>query len=174
MLGAAAMVLFLGTSVFAQGKPDFAGKWTREAPAGGAAAAGGGGGGGGRAGGGGGGGGRQGGGGGGGFACGAACEITVSGNNLKISRMQGDQTIVTTLDTNGTATNKVQGPNGEMEIKTVGKWEGNKLVFSTTRDFNGTSMTSTQTVSIEGGKLTVVTNSGREGATPMTTTYTKG
>src|SRR5262245_53902131 len=112
MMGAAAMVLLMSSSVLAQGKPDaFAGKWTREAPAGGGAAAGGGGGGGGRAGGGGGGGGRGGGfGGGGGFNCGMTCEIAVSGNSLKITRAQGDQTVVTTLDTNGTATNKQQGP----------------------------------------------------------------
>jgi hypothetical protein len=170
---AAAFALFTANT-FAQAKPDFAGKWTREAPAGGAAAAGGGGGGGGRAGGGGGGGRQGGGGGGGGFACGAACEISVSGNTMKISRVQGDQTIVTNLDLNGTATNKVTTQGGEVEIKTVGKWEGNKLVFSTTRDMGGTAVTSTQTVSIEGGKLTIVTNSGREGATPMTATYTKG
>jgi hypothetical protein len=175
MLGAAAMVLFMSSSVFAQGKADFSGKWTREAPAGGAAAAGGGGGGGGRAGGGGGGGGRQGGGGaGGGFACGAACEITQTGTMLKITRTQGEQTIVTNLNLAGEATNKVTTQAGEVEIKTTGKADGAKVVFSTTRDMGGTAVTSTQTVSIEGGKLTIVTNSGREGATPMTATYTKG
>lgn len=173
MLGAAAMVLFMSSSVFAQGKADFSGKWTREAPAGGAAAAGGGGGGG-RAGGGGGGGGRGGAGGGGGFACGAACEITQTGTMLKISRMQGDQTIVTNLNTAGDATNKVTTQAGEVDIKTTGKADGAKVVFSTTRDMGGTAVTSTQTVSIEGGKLTIVTNSGREGAAPMTATYTKG
>jgi len=171
MLGAAAMVLLMSSSVFAQAKPDFNGKWTREG-----GAPGGGGGGGGRAGGGGGGGGgRQGGGGGGGgFACGAACEIAVTGNNMKITRDQGGTAVTTTLDMNGTATNKVNMGGNDVEIKTVGKWDGNKLVFSTTRDVQGTSVTSTQTLSIEGGKLTVVTNSGREGATPTTATYTKG
>jgi hypothetical protein len=169
---AAAFALFTANT-FAQAKPDFAGKWTREAPAGGGAAAGGGGGGGGRAGGGG--GGRGGAGGGGGFNCGMSCTITVSGNNLTIERMQGDQTVKTTLDLNGTATNKVTGRGGEaMEIKTVGKWDGNKLVFTTVRDFNGQSITSTQTVSIEGGKLTVVSNSGMPDAQPTTATYTKG
>jgi hypothetical protein len=165
---AAAFLLFTASTLSAQAKPDFSGKWTREAPAGGAAAGGGGGGGGGR----GGGGGGQGGG--GGFNCGMTFEIKVSGNNLTISRMQGDQAVTTTLDMNGTSTYKVSMRGTEVEIKTVGKWEGNKLVFSTTRDMQGTAITSTQTVSIEGGKLTVVSNSGREGATPTTATYTKG
>ncbi|HXT69429.1 MAG TPA: hypothetical protein VN700_06730 [Vicinamibacterales bacterium] len=171
---AAAFLLFTASSLSAQGKPDFSGKWTREAPAGGGAAAGGGGGGGGRAGGGGGGGRGAGGGGAVGFTCGAACTITVTGNNMKIDRTVGEQTVSTTLDLNGTSTYKVSMGGNEMEIKTVGKWEGNKLVFSTTRDQGGTAVTSTQTVSIEGGKLTVVSNSGREGATPQTSTYTKG
>lgn len=170
MLGAAAMVLLMSSSVFAQGKPDFSGKWTREAPAGGGAAAGGGGG---RAGGGGG-GGRGGAGGGGGFACGMTCDIKQTGTMLTITRAQGDQTITTNLNMAGDATNKVGGPNGEVEVKTTGKIDGSKVVFSTTRDMGGNSVTSTQTVSIEGGKLTIVTNSGREGATPQTATYTKG
>ena len=93
---------------------------------------------------------------------------------LKISRMQGDQTIVTNLNIAGEATNKVSMGGNDMDVKTTGKIDGNKVVFSTTRDVQGTSMTSTQTVSIEGGKLTIVTNSGREGAAPQTATYTKG
>ena len=32
----------------------------------------------------------------------------------------------------------------------------------------GTAVTATQTISLEAGKLTIVTNSGREGATPQT------
>ena len=51
---AAAFLVSTTSTLFAAQKPDFAGKWTREAPAGGGAAAGGGGGGGARGGGGGG------------------------------------------------------------------------------------------------------------------------
>ena len=102
------------------------------------------------------------------------CEIKQTGNTLTITRAQGDQTITTNLNIAGDATNKVGGPNGEVEIKTTGKVDGNKVVFSTTRDMGGNSVTATQTVSIEGGKLTIVTNSGREGSTPQTATYTKG
>ena len=175
MLSAAAIVLLMASGVSAQGKPDFTGKWTAEAPAGGAAAAGGGGGGGGRAGGGGGGRG-MGGGGLGGFNCGMTCEIKQTGNSIVITRVQGEQTITTTLNAAGDATNKVAGRGGapETEVKTTGKTEGSKVVFSTTRDFNGQSITSTQTVSIEGGKLTIVTSSGMPDAQPQTRTYTKG
>jgi hypothetical protein len=53
------------------------------------------------------------------------------------------------------------------------KWDGAKLVISTTRDMQGTSVTATQTLSVEGGKLVIESNSGREGATPTKATYTK-
>ena len=169
---AAAFALFTANT-FAQAKPDFAGKWTREAPAGGGAAAGGGGGGGAR--GGGGGGGRGGGGGGGGFNCGMTCTITVAGNVMKVERAQGDTTVTASFMLDGSdSKNSVQGPNGAMDIVSKAKWDGSKLVISTSRDMGGTMVTSTQTLSIEGGKLTIVSNSGREGATPTTATYTKG
>jgi hypothetical protein len=170
LLGVAAIGLW-SVSTFAQAKPNFAGKWTREAPAGGAAAAGGGGGGGGARGGGGG-GGR--GGGGGGFACGMTCDITQDANGITVSRAAGDQTITAKFSFAGASKNSTQGPNGAVEVESTGKWDGNKFVISTTRDMGGTSITSTQTLSLEGGKLTVVTTSSREGATPQTATYTKG
>jgi hypothetical protein len=167
-LGTLAVVL-LTAGVNAQGKPDFTGKWTREAPAGGAAAGGGGGGGG--RGGGGGGGGR--GFGGGGFQCGMTCDIKVTGNDMTVTRTQGEQTVTSKFNLAGEATN-AGGRDGSTQIKTTGKWDGNKVVLSTTRDVQGQSVTSTQTLSIEGGKLTVVSNSGMEGAMPQTSTYTKG
>jgi len=182
MLSTAAMLAFCA-GVFAQGKAsDFAGKWTREAPAGGGAAAGGGGGtrgggggGGGaaRGGGGAGGGGQRGGfGGGGGFNCGASCEITANGTMLAISvaGRNGGAPTVTNLNTSGDATN--QGRGGT-DVKTTGKWDGNKVVFSTTVDMNGQSMTNTQTIYIEDGKL-VVEQPGMNGGAARKTTYTKG
>ena len=175
MLSAAALVLFTATSVSAQAKPDFSGKWTREAPAGGGAAAGGGGGGGQRAGGGG--GGRMGGGGGGGFNCGMACAITVTGNVMKVERTQGEQTVTSTFTLDGSdSKNTAPGRGGApgVDVVSKAKWDGNKVVITTTRDFNGTAVTSTQTLSIEAGKLTIVTTSTMEGATPQTATYTKG
>jgi len=78
LMSAFAVVLWT-VSAFAQAKPNFAGTWTREAPAGGAAAGGGGGG-----------GGRGGGGGGGGW--GAECTITQTATDLTVEYMGGGQT----------------------------------------------------------------------------------
>ena len=168
---AAAFALFTANT-FAQAKPDFAGKWTREAPAGGAAA--GGGGGGAR---GGGGGGRGAGGGGGGFNCGMACTITVTGNVMKVERAQGDTTVTASFTLDGSdSKNMVPGRQGGEPTAVVSKakWDGNKVVITTTRDMQGTSVTATQTLSIEAGKLTIVSTSSMEGAQPQTATYTKG
>jgi hypothetical protein len=173
LLCAAALVLWTVGS-FAQAKPDLSGKCSREAAAAGAAAAGGGGGG--RAGGGG--GGRQGGGGGGGgFACGMECTIAVAGGVLKVARVQGENTINWEVKLDGSASTNMQAGRGGGEptaIVSTAKWDGAKLVISTTRDIQGTSVTSTQTLSIDGGKLTVVSSAGREGMPAQTATYTKG
>ena len=157
LLGAAAIVLAT-TSAFAQ-KANFAGKWTREAPAAGAAAAGGGG------------------GGGGAFNCGMTCDITQDATSIKVSRMQGEATVVASFPTaGGEAKNQQPGRQGAppTDVVSTTKWDGAKYIVTTTRDFQGTSITSTQTISIEGGKLTIVTTSSREGAAPSTITYTKG
>ena len=169
MLGAAAMVLLMSSSVFAQA-PNLSGTWVADAPAGGAAAGGGGGG-----------GGRGGGGGGGGaaFNCGMECTIVQDAKTLTIKRPAGAQgqapaDIVLMLD--GTDSKiTMPGRGGGEPVTTVAKAkvEGNKIVVTRTLDMQGTSVTATQTISLEGGKLTVVTNTGREGATPQTRTYSK-
>jgi hypothetical protein len=167
LLGAAVIALW-ATSAYAQ-KANFAGKWTREAPAAGAAAAGGGGGGGGQRGG--------GGGGGGAFTCGMACEITQDATTIKVSRMQGEATVVASFPTaGGDAKNQLPGRQGgaPTDIVSTTKWDGAKYVVTTTRDMGGTPVTSTQTISIEGGKLSITTTSSREGSAPSTITYTKG
>ena len=165
MLVAAAVVL-MASNAYAQ-KTSFAGTWVREAPAGGGAAAGGGGG-----------GGRQGGGGGGGgvFTCGMECTITQDAKALtvKTTTQAGEQTRVIMLD--GTDTKYEQpGRQGAPATPVVAKakWDGAKLIITRSFDMQGTAVTATQTLSIDAGKLTVVTNSGREGATPQTQTYTK-
>jgi len=174
MVSAAAVVLWAVTA-FAQAKPDFNGKWTREAPAAGAAAGGGGG----AAGAGGGQRGAGGGGGGGGFACGAACTLTQTATMLKVDRAAADGTAMPTITfmldgTDSKNAGRAGADGTPTSIISKAKWDGAKLVVSTTRDMQGTAITSTQTLSVEAGKLTVVTNSGREGATPTTATYTKG
>lgn len=166
VLGAAVIALW-ATSAYAQ-KANFAGKWTREAPAAGAAAAGGGGGGGQRGG---------GGGGGGAFNCGMACEITQDATAIKITRTQGETTVTSSFPTaGGEAKNQVPGRQGAppTDVTSTTKWDGAKYVVTTTRDMGGTAVTSTQTISIEGGKLTIVTTSSREGSAPQTATYVKG
>jgi hypothetical protein len=182
VLSAAAIVLW-ATTAFAQAKPDFSGKWTREMPA--AAAGGGGGaagGGGGARGAGGGGGGRGGAGGGGGFNCGMTCDITVTGTTLKLSRAgqgEGAAPIVWTCTTDGKdCSNEQPGRGGAAPTAVVSKatWAGSKLVITTERaGQDGTKVTSTQTLAIEGGKLTVSsTNSMMPDAAPTVATYTKG
>jgi hypothetical protein len=174
MLGALAMVM-LTVSLSAQGKPNFTGKWTRDGGAGGGAAAGGGGGGGGArgAGGGGGGGGqRGGGGGGGGFQCGMECTITQDATSLKVTRSVGgtDQTATFKLD----GSDSSNPGRGGTPVVSKAKWDGNAIVVSTTSDMGGTSVTSTQKITMDGAKMSIETNSGREGATPQKSTYTKG
>jgi hypothetical protein len=178
-----AVILAYVAGVYAQGKPSFAGKWTRDAPAAGAAAAGGGGGGGGRAAGGGGGGGGQrgGGGGGGGFNCGMECTITQDAATLKVERAApaagGTAPTALVFKLDGTDSKNQQAGRGgaaPTDVITKVKWDGVKLVFSTVRDNQGTPVTGTQTLWIEGGKLVVESNSGMEGATPTKATYTKG
>jgi len=180
MLGAAAMVLLVSNTLLAQAKPDFSGKWTREAPAGGAAAGGGGGGGG--RGGGGGGGGRGGGGGGGGFNCGMACTITVTGVNMKIDRAAPDGTAMPALnfkldgtDSSNPGRAGQDGTPGPAVVSKA-KWDGNKVVITTERTGqDGTKVTSTQTLAIDAGKLTVSTSSSAAPDAPaQVATYTKG
>jgi hypothetical protein len=168
VIGVAAAVLW-AASVFAQGK-NFSGTWNREAPAAGAAAAGGGGGGGGQ---------RGGGGGGGGFNCGATCKITQDAATLKVDRMQGETALPTwTLKLDGTDSPNAGRGRGDTPPPTINSkasWTGDKLVVSTVRATqDGTSVTATQTIWLEGGKLVVETNSGMAGATPTKATYTKG
>lgn len=163
MLGAAAIVLW-AVGVNAQAKPSFAGKWTREAPAGGAAAAGGGGGG-------------RGGGGGGGF--GMECTITQDASSLTVEYMAGGQNptpikLAYKLD-GSESKNSMPGRGGgaATEVTSTAKWDGSKLVI-TTKGANGDTV---RALSMDGAKLSVETTApGRQGGDPTTTkaTYTKG
>jgi hypothetical protein len=180
MMSAAAVVLWAVTA-FAQAKPDFSGKWTREMPA--AArrrwwCSGGGGGGAAR----GGGGGRGGAGGGGGFNCGMTCDITATATTLKLSRAgqgEGAAPIVWTCTLDGKdCSNEQPGRGGAAPTAVISKatWNGAKLVITTERTGqDGTKVTATQTLSIEGGKLNVATTSSAMPDQPaIVATYTKG
>ena len=53
------------------------------------------------------------------------------------------------------------------------KWDGAKLVITRTADMQGTSVTLTQTLSLDAGKLTVMSTSSAPDSMPQTQTYTK-
>jgi hypothetical protein len=140
-------IVLLTVGVYAQ-KPNFSGKWTREAPAGG----GGGGGGGGR-------------GGGGGF--GMENTITQTDKTLTIEYMGGGQNpapikLVYNLD-GSDSKNMMPGRGGGAPAEVVSKatWDGAKIVI--------TSGETKRVISMEGPNMVVeTTGPGREGA-PQTT-----
>jgi hypothetical protein len=183
MVSAAAVVLWMATA-FAQGAAaGFNGKWTRDMPAAGAGGGGAAGGGGGAArGGGGGGGGRGGFGGGAGFSCNPSCTLTVTATAMKIERPAGPDGTVPpalnfTLDGKDSSNPGRMGQDGTPgpAVVSKAKWDGNKIVITTTADRGGTTITTTQTLSIEGGKLSVATaNSAMADQAPTVQTYTKG
>jgi hypothetical protein len=157
-----AVVLMFGAaaSLAAQAKPDFSGKWVADAAAAPAAPAGGGG------------GGR--GGGRGGFGN----EFTIAQNakTLTITRMQGDQTVTTVYNLDGSESkNMVAGRGGGEPTAQVSKavWDGAKLVVTTTAP-NGEQK---RVFAMEGANLTIeTTQPGRDGGpgTPNKLTYKKG
>ena len=142
----AAAFVIATAGVFAQAKPDFAGKWTREAPAAGAGEARGGGGG-------------RGGGRGGGF--GQEPTITQSGNTLTIEYTQGQNPVKLTYTIGGESKNTMAGRGGAQELTSKTAWEGNTLVITTALPNVGERK---QVLSMEGGKLVVeTTQPGRDG-----------
>ena len=162
----AAVLLFsAAVSMSAQGMPDFSGKWMMD-PAAAPAGAGGGGGGGGR------GGGR------GGFGN----EFTIAQNakTLTITRMQGDQTVTTVYNLDGSESkNMVAGRGGGEPTAQVSKamWDGAKLVVTTTINAGGNNIEQKRVFAMEGGNLTIeTTQPGRDGGpgTPNKVVYKKG
>lgn len=151
----AVLVVALAVAGYAQ-KPDFSGVWTPDAPA--AAPAGGGG------------------GGGRGMAPGPMT-VTHKGDTLTIERSMGENKMTSTYKLDGTeSVNKMMGRGGEVETKSIAKWDGSKLTIVTKQaGQDGTVRESSQTWSLEGGNLVIdSTRTGREGA-PVTakTTYKK-
>ena len=167
-----AVVLMFGAaaSLAAQAKPDFSGKWVMDpasAPAPPAGAPAGGGGGGGR------GGGR---GGGGGF--GQEFEAKQDAKTLTITRTQGDQTVTTVFNLDGSESkNTVQGRGGATEQVSKAVWDGAKLVVTTQINAGGNNIEQKRVFAIEGGNLTIETTApGRDGGpgTPQKLVYKKG
>jgi hypothetical protein len=146
----AAAILSVASVAFAQ-KTDFSGTWTPEAPAAAPAAGAGGG---------------AGGGGGRGGMGGGPMVVKQDATTLTVERTQGENKIVSVYKLDGTESeNKQMGRGGEMVTKSTAKWDGAKLVISTTRTGpDGAAMTAAQTWSMEGGNL-VIESAGRDGAT---------
>ncbi|MBA3638938.1 MAG: hypothetical protein M3541_08495 [Acidobacteriota bacterium] len=146
----AAAILSVASVAFAQ-KTDFSGSWAPEAPA--AAPAGGGG------------GGRGG-------MMGGPMVVKQTADTLTVETTRGEMKTVATYKLDGAeSVNKMSMGRGEnatqIETKSTAKWDGAKLVISTTREGQNGPMTSAQTWSLEGGMLTIE-RPGRDGATRKT------
>jgi hypothetical protein len=158
-----AAVAFMASTAFAQAKPSFAGTWTMVVDTAAQSQMAGG---------------RGGRGGGGGF--GQTFAATQDGGKLTITRAGQNGDIVSVYNLDGSdSKNMMAGRGGAepMEVVSHAKWDGDKLVISTTRENNGQSTTSTQTLSTDAaGNLWVETSRpGRDG-NPMVTKvqYKKG
>ena len=165
MVSAAAMVLLVSSSVFAQGKPNFAGTWTLDAEktaAANPAPAGGGG------------GGRAGGGGGGRGGAQGPMTIKVDATTFSIER-QGQNGPTTTAYVIDGKPNKMT--QGQAEVSYTAKVVGSTIEIETTRDMGGQAVTSKAVWAMEGEYLVQsTTQAGRDGGAPTTrkTYYKKG
>ena len=149
-VGAAAMVLWVSTAAAQQ--PNFAGKWTPDAEQNAAANPGGGGGGG------------RGGGRGGGMM--GPMTITQDAGTLTIARETPNGAVTTTYKLDGSEQEIQQGQG---TAKATAKWDGSKLVITTTRTMDQGSFTTTAEYTLEGGDLVISTTSpGRGGGDPVT------
>jgi hypothetical protein len=169
LIVAVALMFGVTANLAAQAKPDFSGKWVMDpasapAPPAGAPAGGGGGG--------------RGGGRGGGAGFGQEFTAKQDAKTLTIERMQGDQSVVTTFNLDGSESkNTVQGRGGAQEQVSKAAWDGAKLVITTTLNFGGNNVEQKRTLSLEGGNLVIETvQPGRDGGpgTPQKLVYKKG
>lgn len=149
----AAAVAMMAVGVLAQAKPNFAGKWMIEAPAGAPAGPGAGGGGG------------RGFGGGGGW--GQAPTITQDATTLTVEYTQGQNPVKLVYKLDGSESkNSVMGRGGQAtEQVAKASWDGSNLKIVTTTQFGD----QTRVVSLDAGKLVLeTTGMGRDGS-PTTT-----
>jgi hypothetical protein len=153
IVGALSLV-FAASTAIAQA-PSFAGAWTLVPDP--------------NAAGGGGGGGR-----GGGMLLGQAATVTQDANTLTITRttQNGEVKMVYNLD-GSDSKNMVMGRGGQTEQVSKAKWDGAKLVITTTLTMGENTVTRTQTLALDGSGQLVVTSTGPgRGGEVMTTTQT--
>jgi hypothetical protein len=127
------LALVVVAVAFAQGKPNFSGKWTPEQAAAG-------------------GGGRGGGGG--------AMTVTQDDKTLTVERTMGQGTMKSVYNLDGSESkNSMPGRGGAepTEVVSTAKWDGNKLVITTKTAAGET----TQTWSMNGDKLQIDSTGGR-------------
>lgn len=130
---AAAFVLALAVSGYAQKHPDFSGTWTLDPEASG----------------------MQGGGRG---MMGGPMTVKQTADTLTIEREGRNGTMTQSYKLDGSeSVNKMMGRGGEMEIKSTAKWDGDKLVITTSTGMGE----NTQTWSVDGSTLTIETTGGR-------------
>jgi uncharacterized protein YcfJ len=148
----ASAVLAVATIAFAQAKPDFSGSWAPEADP--AAAA------------------PTGGGGGGRGMMAGPMTVKQTADTLTVERTAGENKIVSNYKLDGSeSTNTMQGRGGAVEVKSVAKWDGSKLVITSKRPGqDGAMVETTATWSVAGGVLTIENAGGRG---PSKQTYKK-
>ena len=159
-LVSAALTLLFTAGLFAQAKPNFAGKWTQVVDPNATAAAGGRG-------------GR-----GGGFGLGMAFSATQDDKTLTVTTTgpNGDMKAAYNLD-GSDSKNPITFNGTTIDRVSKVKWDGAKLVITTTTNFNGTANESTQSWSLDAtGNLIVeaTMNFGGNGPTTTKSTYKKG
>jgi len=106
--------------------------------------------------------------------------ITMDAKTMTITRttQAGEQKTVYNLD-GSDSKNTMMGRGGAAtEVISKAKLDGGKVIVSTTRDFNGTSTTTTDTYWLDGGKLmrsSLSNQPARDGSPPVArvTTFTK-
>lgn len=171
VLAAALAAVIYTVGVSAQGNPSFAGKWTLQMdpnaapPAGGAPGGGGGG---------------RGGGRGGGPVSGMEVTISQDATTLTIEKVQGGRggapgtPVKLTYKLDGSdSKNSVPGFQGAtIEQTSQAKWEGGKLVITTSADMGRGPTTTKQVLSLDGGNLKVE-NFGADGTATTTLIYKK-
>ena len=111
---------------------------------------------------------------------GGAASVTIkqTGAELAVTSegRQGPQTMTYKLD-GSESTNQVMGRGGAQTVKSTAKWDGSSLVIETTRDFQGTAITTKEVRRLDnGGKEMVVesTTQTPQGEQKRKVVYTKG
>jgi hypothetical protein len=99
--------------------------------------------------------------------------IVQDSKTLSITRSMGGNDVKTVYNLDGTDSKNMQmGRDGPVEVISHAKWDGSKLVVTTTRDMGGTSVTVTAAYSLDAtGNLTIAnTAPPRGGGDAVTTT----